>query len=116
MIGGVYCPLSSRDPQHRLYALIQQTHSRLVLVHYMTKSMFNDDIVSLDINSILNVDNTYNDVDLNQLSDVKVTSDNIAYIIFTSGSTGTPKAVSFLFFVLIKFINMYNSAGSDSTS
>ncbi|CAF4148434.1 unnamed protein product, partial [Adineta steineri] len=33
MAGGVYCPLSPRDPQHRLHALTQQTQSRLVLIH-----------------------------------------------------------------------------------
>ncbi|CAF4175920.1 unnamed protein product, partial [Adineta steineri] len=73
MVGGVYCPLSPRDPQHRLYALTQQTQSRLVLVHYLTKSKFHHNIVLLDVNSIL------------------IIPDNVAYIIFTSGSTGTPK-------------------------
>ena len=53
MVGGVYCPLSPRDPQHRLHTLIQQTQSRLVLVHCLTKTKFNDDIISLDIDSIL---------------------------------------------------------------
>ncbi|CAF1292901.1 unnamed protein product [Adineta steineri] len=33
MSGGVYCPLSSRDPQYHVHALIQRTESRLVLVH-----------------------------------------------------------------------------------
>ncbi|CAF1345920.1 unnamed protein product [Adineta steineri] len=33
MSGGVYSALSSRNPQHRVYALIQRTESRLVLVH-----------------------------------------------------------------------------------
>ncbi|CAF4379848.1 unnamed protein product, partial [Rotaria sordida] len=28
MAGGVYCPLSPRDPRHRLHALLQQTQSR----------------------------------------------------------------------------------------
>ena len=40
MVGGVYCPLSPRDPQHRLHALLQQTQSRLVLVHHLTKTKF----------------------------------------------------------------------------
>ena len=91
MIGGVYCPLSPRDPQHRLYALLQQTQSRLVLIHHLTKTKFNDDIISLDIDLILTDNNMETDVD--QLSNIKVTPNSIAYIIFTSGSTGTPKAV-----------------------
>ncbi|CAF1073106.1 unnamed protein product [Adineta steineri] len=89
MSGGVYCPLSPRDPQHRLYALAQQTQSGLVLVHHLTTTKFDHDIVLLDINSILNV----NYIDKKGLSSVIIKSEEIAYIIFTSGSTGTPKAV-----------------------
>ncbi|CAF1397991.1 unnamed protein product, partial [Adineta steineri] len=89
MAGGVYCPLSSRDPQHRLHALTQQTQSRLVLIHHLTTKKFNCDTVMLDIDSILNM----NDIDEKGLSYVKVKEEEIAYIIFTSGSTGTPKAV-----------------------
>ncbi|CAF4024354.1 unnamed protein product, partial [Adineta steineri] len=93
MAGGVYCPLSPRDPQHRLHALTQQTESRLVLVHHLTKTKFDHNIVSLDIDSILNVSNMNSDISCNCLSNVKVKGKEIAYIIFTSGSTGTPKAV-----------------------
>jgi non-ribosomal peptide synthetase component F len=94
MSGGVYCPLSPRDPEHRLHSLLQQTQSRLVLVHYLTKTKFQDDIISIDIDSVLINDSVENGVDVHRLSNVVVTPNNIAYIIFTSGSTGTPKAVS----------------------
>ena len=94
MIGGVYCPLSPRDPQHRLYALLKQTESRLVLIHHLTKTKFNDNIISLDIDLLLTDNDVESDVDIDRLSNVVITSDNIAYIIFTSGSTGRPKAVS----------------------
>ena len=93
MIGGVYCPLSPRDPQHRLYTLLQQTHSRLVLIHHLTKTKFNDDIISLDIDLILADNDRESDVDADRLSNIIVTPKSIAYIIFTSGSTGIPKAV-----------------------
>ncbi|CAF4212996.1 unnamed protein product, partial [Adineta steineri] len=93
MAGGIYCPLSPRDPQHRLYALTQQTQSRLVLVHHLTKIKFDYDIVSLDINSILIMNDLNSDMDNNCLSSVIMKSEEIAYTIFTSGSTGTPKAV-----------------------
>ncbi|CAF1264219.1 unnamed protein product [Adineta steineri] len=93
MAGGVYCPLSSRDPQHRLHALTQQTGSRLVLGHHLTKTKFDDDIISFDIESILNINDLKNDMDYNYLSSVVVKGEEIAYIIFTSGSSGIPKAV-----------------------
>jgi acyl-CoA synthetase (AMP-forming)/AMP-acid ligase II len=94
MVGAIYCPLSPRDPQHRLHALVQQTQSRLVLVHYLTKNKFNDNIVSFDVDLILTDNDMESDTDVDSLSNRLVTSENIAYIIFTSGSTGTPKAVS----------------------
>jgi non-ribosomal peptide synthetase component F len=94
MAGGVYCPLSSRDPQQRLNVLVQQTQSRLVLVNHLTKTKFNDDIISLDTDLVVTSKHMESDVDVNRLSNVVITSDRIAYIIFTSGSTGTPKAVS----------------------
>jgi len=93
MVGGVYCPLSPRDPQHRLYSLLQQIQSRLVLVHHLTKSKFRNDVISINIDPLLINNDMESDVDVKQLSSVSVTSDSIAYVIFTSGSTGTPKAV-----------------------
>ena len=95
MVGGVYCPLSPRDPQHRLHALVQQTRSRLVLVHWLTRNKFDDNIISVDIDSILTNNPVQMDIDVDRLSNVIVTPDDIAYIIFTSGSTGIPKAVCF---------------------
>ncbi|CAF1442431.1 unnamed protein product [Adineta steineri] len=92
MAGGVYCPLSPRDPPHRLHALVEQTQSRLVLVHDLTKIKFSHDIVLLDIDLILTDTKVDGTVYIDELSKVSVTPDTTAYIIFTSGSTGIPKA------------------------
>ncbi|CAF1180004.1 unnamed protein product [Adineta steineri] len=105
MSGGVYCPLSPRDPQHRLHALIQQTESHLVLVHWLTKSKFNDSIISFDVSSVLTCNDVTSDMDPDRLSNVTVTVDDIAYIIFTSGSTGVPKAIQARHVNLIHFMN-----------
>ncbi len=94
MAGGVYCPLSPRDPQHRLQLLVEQTQSRIVLVHHLTKSSFKMNITSNDIDSILICNNIQNEVNVDLLTTVPVELDDIGYIIFTSGSTGIPKAVS----------------------
>jgi surfactin family lipopeptide synthetase C len=94
MAGGVYCPLSPRDPKHRLHVLVEQTQSRLVLVHWMTRKKFNENDIVLDIEVAVNSKQKFNEDDLDALASVKVTPENMAYVIFTSGSTGTPKAVS----------------------
>ncbi|CAF1485098.1 unnamed protein product, partial [Adineta steineri] len=97
MSGSVYCPLSPRDPQNRLYTLIEQTQSRIVLIHWLTRAKFHDnDIVLIDIDSILANHDSKGDADIDRLSDVRVTSNDTAYLIFTSGSTGIPKAVRVL--------------------
>ncbi|CAF1082353.1 unnamed protein product [Adineta steineri] len=105
MAGGVYCPLSPRDPRQRLQALIQQIQSRLVLVHNLTKTKFDDDIVALDIDSMLIFNDLSNGIDYNCLSSVIVECEEIAYIIFTSGSTGIPKAIQARHENFIHFMN-----------
>jgi non-ribosomal peptide synthetase component F len=94
MAGLVYCPLSPQDPEYRLHGLVEQTESHLILVHYMTKDKFNDNHVTLDIDTVINTDYMLNEVGRYRLSNIDITSESIAYVIFTSGSTGTPKAVS----------------------
>jgi arthrofactin-type cyclic lipopeptide synthetase A len=95
MAGGVYCPLSPGDPQQRLHALVEQTQCHLVLVHWMTRDMFASDIVTVDIDIVVEVDDLKCHIYPDRLSKVDVAAESIAYVIFTSGSTGTPKAVKF---------------------
>ncbi|CAF1420124.1 unnamed protein product [Adineta steineri] len=92
MIGCMYCPLSPQDPQHRLHALVEQTQNRVLLTHYLTKRKFHDNIVSLDVDTVLLENGMEIYANLDRLSSVIVVADNIAYVIFTSGSTGIPKA------------------------
>jgi non-ribosomal peptide synthetase component F len=95
MAGGVYCPLSPRDPQHRLHGLVQQAQSHLVLTHLLTETRFNDKIVLLNIDLVLAGNNVESNVNVDQLSRVAVIPKSTAYVIFTSGSTGISKAVCF---------------------
>lgn len=94
MAGGVYCALSPRDPELRLSSLVKQTESYLVLVHSRTKTKFLDNSITLNIDSTLVNHNIESDMNVDPLSNIKITPENLAYILFTSGSTGTPKGVS----------------------
>ncbi|CAF3902306.1 unnamed protein product, partial [Adineta steineri] len=109
--GGVYCPLSPRDPKHRLDALIQQTQSRFVLAHQLTKTKLDGNIVLLSIDSILMSHATECVIDVTRLSKVTTVSEDVAYIIFTSGSTGTPKAAQTRHRNFTNFVRSIQNAG-----
>ena len=96
IVGGVYCPLSPRDPCHRLCQLIEQTKTCLVAVHSLTKKKFINGAVLFDLDLVLINHFLGSICNVNGLSDVVTIDDNIAYVIFTSGSTGSPKTVSSL--------------------
>ena len=96
MVGGVYCPLSLRDPNYRLYELIDNTQSHLILVHWQTKNRFMNKTVFSDIDIFLvNYSRDIN-LDVHRLTGVALSGQSIAYIVITSGSTGSPKAVSII--------------------
>jgi non-ribosomal peptide synthetase component F len=94
MAGGVYCPLSPRDPQHRLQSLLEQSQCRSVLVHHLTRTKLQMNVISTDIDSVLVTSDIKSNNDVDLLETVLVAPNDISYIIFTSGSTGIPKAVS----------------------
>ncbi|CAF5004571.1 unnamed protein product, partial [Rotaria sp. Silwood1] len=114
MVGGAYCPLSPENPDQRLLMLLKQTRCRLVLVHFMTQDRFSGDIITVDIDAIINNDDIVSSSDSDRLLCSMVTSDCIAAIVFTSGSTGIPKAVQLRHGNLVdciqslKYLNMLN--------
>ncbi|CAF4174409.1 unnamed protein product, partial [Adineta steineri] len=93
IVGGVYCPLSPENPEQRLQNLVEQTQSRLILVHPLTNRIFKDNFITYDIDTSININGKTTNDDLYRLSNILISPNNISYIVFTSGSTGTPKAV-----------------------
>jgi non-ribosomal peptide synthetase component F len=103
--GCSYCPLSPKDPVSRLFMLIKDTKSNLVLIHSLTQNNFISDAYNI---CFVNVDQVFVDSheslseeQLNSLLTINVHIDSVSYVIFTSGTTGKPKAVSF--FVVFTF-------------
>lgn len=100
IVGGVYCPLSPRDPEQRLHQLVKTTHAPMVLVHWLTKTKFVNGIRSLNVDEIMINCSIADNMNVNFLSDILMSADDIAYVIFTSGSTGVPKGVSTTEYIL----------------
>lgn len=96
MIGAVFCPLSPQDPPKRLQTLVEETKSRLVLVHDMTQEKLGTELTVFNIETALGRYFDVTEKDRGRLSTIKVTPESISYVIFTSGSTGIPKAVRIL--------------------
>ncbi|UJR17611.1 hypothetical protein I4U23_004507 [Adineta vaga] len=123
MCGGIYCPLSSNDPQQRLFSLIKETNSTCILVHYLSQEKFNtvhyehENNQTFQFISIEQVifDGRFSMIKANNLTNINISEDDVAYILFTSGSTGLPKAGQFTHknFTVIresfKLSNMLNS-------
>ncbi|CAF1629662.1 unnamed protein product, partial [Didymodactylos carnosus] len=97
--GACYTPLSPNDPINRTLVLIKDLKSNIVLIHSLTQNKFidkknEDNIYFINIQqAICGCQIMCDEKDLNLLSNILVTVDNIAYCLFTSGSTGEPKAV-----------------------
>ncbi|CAF1439366.1 unnamed protein product [Adineta ricciae] len=102
--GGIYCPLSFYDSENDLHLLLQNIQSHLVLVHCLTKTKFDGNIISLDIGSILTNTITENNTNIDTFLDVVLTPKNIAYTISTSGSADVPKLVEIQHYNFIGYI------------
>lgn len=101
--GAVYCPLSPREPTERLYGLIKQTQSHLILVDHLTRKRFTEDFSIWNVDTLLLNSNRSQMKDSLELLRQSCSKEDSAYVIFTSGSTGTPKAVcEFSMFIKIK--------------
>jgi non-ribosomal peptide synthetase component F len=94
MSGAVYAPLNTSDPIDRLELLVHQVDAKLILVNQMSCSGVSSlNVPIVDISEVVESYGSLNDAQIQQLSQVALTSDSISHIVFTSGSTGTPKAV-----------------------
>ena len=96
MAGGVYCPLSPRDPQHRFKQLIEQINPRLALVHWLIKRKFSNNRGFLEVDQLLIDYIAYSKLDLDELTNLVLVGSDIGYVVVTSGSTGSPKVVSII--------------------
>ena len=100
-IGGVYVPISNKQPVSRICSIIEQSSSDIILTTISSN-------INIDINcKVIEVDSL--DSTNESVPVYCADKEDIAYIIFTSGSTGEPKGVTISHKAAINTINDINS-------
>jgi fengycin family lipopeptide synthetase D len=109
MCGGIYAPLNPNDSLDRLDSLVRQVNGKLVLVNQLSSSshLHQLNVPLVDIDKIMNCNDSLNNIQIEQLSEVKVTPDSISHLVFTSGSTGIPKGVQLRHRNFISYVNAH---------
>lgn len=96
--GSTYLPIDPEYPKDRIYYMLENSNSQIILVNELSKNYINDNIKKIDISFSTIKELDYKEINLNK----KINSNNLIYIIYTSGSTGNPKGV------MISHRNLHN--------
>ncbi|MBB5194994.1 non-ribosomal peptide synthetase [Anaerocolumna cellulosilytica] len=88
--GAVYLPIDPHYPQERVEYVLNESSAKLLL---LSRTMIERFDLSNTKCVVVNLSDNRNYIDANDIQQVKVLPDNLAYLIFTSGSTGKPKGV-----------------------
>src|SRR5262249_28504288 len=95
-VGGVYVPIDSRYPPHRIFQMIRQSRSNLVLATRPSVASLDESLKEFDsaeLPEVLFIDALETLADCEPAGPAESLGDlrDLAYIIYTSGSTGAPK-------------------------
>ncbi|MCT4687859.1 amino acid adenylation domain-containing protein [Vallitalea sp.] len=99
-IGGIYIPISNKQPVSRIESIIQQSSSDIILMTSLLNIKLDNNYKVIEVDKLV-----YKDQEIERYAG---NSDNTAYIIFTSGSTGVPKGVTISHKAAMNTINDIN--------
>lgn len=96
--GACYIPIDPSLPEERIYYMLQNSNTSLLLK--------TNNIKDISFNNVINIDISNKDIyELEKTNlNVNINPENLSYIIYTSGSTGKPKGVA------LKHKSLYNLA------
>ncbi|GAA0710926.1 hypothetical protein GCM10009430_00040 [Aquimarina litoralis] len=107
--GGVYVPIDNNYPDERKEFIYNDSNIKLVLVDSFSQSM--------NAKNEYNIDEILEGQKDNEITNLSITKDDVAYIIYTSGSTGNPKGVVIshesLYDYIITFKNYFKLTNND---
>ena len=114
-IGAAYLPIDIDSPAEYRSLIMADSHCRILIVDEVNKQVSDEEhkfiIFSIDIDSLLYLNNQYNPVYL--------PPESLAYIIYTSGTTGRPKGVMIEHRSLLNFVDwrirQYQVSSNDIT-
>lgn len=87
--GAAYVPIDPNLPEERLFYLLENSESQMVL----TQSWLKDRFAGRSPIQVICLDNEELVQESKQVLDLVQSPDDLAYVIYTSGSTGLPKGV-----------------------
>lgn len=87
--GAAYLPIDPDYPSERISYMLENSHTKKVLVNFNTSSILPEGYDKIDISFSENFFKFYENKNL----DLNFSSLNLMYLIYTSGSTGNPKGV-----------------------
>jgi amino acid adenylation domain-containing protein len=85
--GGVYFPIDPMYPRERLQYMLDDGKPCVILAEAQYGDLFqNEKIIKIE-------DKIFQFENKNELEDLSVNGENLAYVVYTSGSTGNPKGI-----------------------
>ncbi len=87
--GAVYFPLDHEYPRKYLHHMVRDSKPTLILVEPQFASLFNGNkLIEIEKKIFDTKDN-----EQNNLANIAIQPENLAYVVYTSGSTGLPKGI-----------------------
>ncbi len=98
--GAAYVPLDPEYPKDRIEFMLEDSSAKVLLTSKKYKGHFSSNAKEILIEDALEALSAYTSAE----PEIKITSEDLAYVLYTSGSTGKPKGVQIRHYNLVNFL------------